>query len=105
MKAVVYNAPREVEVAEIPDPSIERPTDVLVRVTSTNICGSDLHIYEGRAPLEQGMAIGHENMGEVVEVGDAVIKVKVGDMVSLPFNIACGFCRNCEQGLTGLRLT
>src|SRR5436305_377121 len=84
-------------VTDVPDARIEKPTDVLVRVTSTNICGSDLHIYEGRAPLEQGMAIGHENLGEVIEIGDAVTKVKVGDMVSVPFNIACGFCRNCEQ--------
>jgi glutathione-independent formaldehyde dehydrogenase len=105
MKAVTYEGPREVKVAELADPRIERPTDVLVRITSTNICGSDLHIYEGRAPLEQGMAIGHENLGEVIEVGDAVVKVKVGDMVCLPFNIACGFCRNCEKGLTGFCLS
>jgi glutathione-independent formaldehyde dehydrogenase len=105
MKALVYEGPREVRVGELPDATIEQPTDVLVRVTSTNICGSDLHIYEGRAPLDRGMAIGHENMGEVVEVGDAVVRVKVGDMVSLPFNIACGFCRNCEKGLTGFCLT
>lgn len=77
---------------------------MLVKITSTNICGSDLHIYEGRAPLEQGMAIGHENLGEVIEVGQAVVKVKVGDMVCLPFNIACGFW-NCEKGQTGFCLT
>lgn len=76
MRAVVDNGPREVAVTEVPDAKIEKPTDVLVRITSTNICGSDLHIYEGRAPLEQGMAIGHENLGEVVEVGDAVVKVR-----------------------------
>lgn len=78
---------------------------MLVKITSTNICGSHLHIYEGRAPLEPGMAIGHENLGEVAEVGNAVVKVKVGEMVCVPFNIACGFCRNCENGLTGLCLT
>jgi threonine dehydrogenase-like Zn-dependent dehydrogenase len=105
MKAVVYNGPRDVAVTEIPDARIEQPTDVLVKITSTNICGSDLHIYEGRAPLDKGMAIGHENMGEVIETGPAVVKIKVGDMVSLPFNIACGFCRNCEKGLTGFCLT
>lgn len=105
MKALVYNGPRDVSVSEVPDARIEAPTDVLVKITSTNICGSDLHIYEGRAPLEQGMAIGHENLGEVIEVGPAVVKVKVGDMVCLPFNIACGFCRNCEKGLTGFCLT
>ena len=92
-------------VSEVPDARIEAPTDVLVKITSTNICGSDLHIYEGRAPLEQGQAIGHENLGEVIEVGGAVVKVKVGDIVCLPFNIACGFCRNCEKGLTGFCLT
>jgi glutathione-independent formaldehyde dehydrogenase len=105
MKALVYNGPRDVSVSEVPDARIEAPTDVLVKITSTNICGSDLHIYEGRAPLEEGQAIGHENLGEVIEVGDAVVKVKVGDMVCLPFNIACGFCRNCEKGLTGFCLT
>jgi threonine dehydrogenase-like Zn-dependent dehydrogenase len=105
MKALVYNGPRDVSVSQVPDARIEAPTDVLVKITSTNICGSDLHIYEGRAPLEAGQAIGHENLGEVIEIGDAVVKVKVGDMVCLPFNIACGFCRNCESGLTGFCLT
>lgn len=105
MKALVYRGPHEVEVAQVADARIEAPTDVLVRITSTNICGSDLHIYEGRAPMDDGKAIGHENMGEVVEVGDAVVRVKVGDMVSLPFNIACGFCTNCERGLTAFCLT
>ncbi|HET9094880.1 MAG TPA: glutathione-independent formaldehyde dehydrogenase [Solirubrobacteraceae bacterium] len=105
MKALVYRGPREVEVAQVPDARIEAPTDVLVRITSTNICGSDLHIYEGRAPMDDGRAIGHENMGEVVEVGDAVVRVRVGDMVSVPFNIACGFCTNCERGLTAFCLT
>jgi glutathione-independent formaldehyde dehydrogenase len=105
MKALVYDGPREVSVSEVPDAKIERPTDVLIKITSTNICGSDLHIYEGRAPLEKGMAIGHENTGEVIEVGDGVTKVKVGDMVSVPFNIGCGFCRNCERGFTGFCLT
>ncbi|MGI8903601.1 MAG: glutathione-independent formaldehyde dehydrogenase [Solirubrobacteraceae bacterium] len=105
MKALIYNGPRDVAVSDVTDAAIEAPTDVLVKITSTNICGSDLHIYEGRAPLDPGMAIGHENLGEVVEVGNAVVKVKVGEMVSVPFNIACGFCRNCEQGLTGFCLT
>ncbi|MGI8411291.1 MAG: glutathione-independent formaldehyde dehydrogenase [Solirubrobacteraceae bacterium] len=105
MKAVVYNGPREVSVSDVADPRIERPTDAIIRITSTNICGSDLHIYEGRAPLEPGQSIGHENLGEVIEVGNGVVKVKVGDMVCLPFNIACGFCRNCEQGLTGFCLS
>ncbi len=105
MKAVVYNGPLDVSVKEVPDAKIERPTDVLVRITSTNICGSDLHMYEGRTDLEKGKVIGHENLGEVIEVGNAVDRIKVGDMVCLPFNIACGFCDNCTAGLTGFCLT
>ncbi|WP_106476407.1 glutathione-independent formaldehyde dehydrogenase [Phytohalomonas tamaricis] len=105
MKAVVYNGPRDVSVKDVPDAKIEKPTDVLVRVTTTNICGSDLHMYEGRTSFEQGRIFGHENMGEVVEVGAGVDRVKVGDYVSLPFNIGCGFCENCEKGLTGFCLT
>ena len=69
MKAVVYNGPRNVSVKDVPDAKIEKPTDVLVRITSTNICGSDLHMYEGRTDLEKGKVIGHENLGQVIEVG------------------------------------
>jgi glutathione-independent formaldehyde dehydrogenase len=100
MKAVVYHGPRQVSVDDVPDARIEKPTDVLVRITSTNICGSDLHMYEGRTDFEQGRIFGHENLGEVVEVGDAVDKIQVGDMVSAPFNVSCGHCENCEHGLT-----
>jgi len=105
MKAVVYNGPRDVSVKQVPDAKIERPTDVLVKITSTNICGSDLHMYEGRTDFEPGRVFGHENLGEVVEIGSAVDRIKVGDMVCLPFNIGCGFCRNCEEGLTAFCLT
>jgi len=105
MKAVVYRGPNQVAVEDVPDPKIERPTDAIVRITSTNICGSDLHMYEGRTPMETGRILGHENLGEVIAVGKAVDRVKVGDMVCLPFNIGCGFCENCEQGLTGFCLT
>jgi threonine dehydrogenase-like Zn-dependent dehydrogenase len=100
MKAVVYNGPRNVEVQTVPDARIERPTDVLVQITSTNICGSDLHMYEGRTDVEKGKVLGHENLGRVVEIGSAVERVKVGDWVCIPFNIACGCCRNCERGFT-----
>ena len=100
MKALVYNGPRDVSVNEVPDPKIEQPTDVVVKITSTNICGSDLHMYEGRTDVEQGKILGHENLGEVVEVGDAVTRVKVSDRVCLPFNVSCGFCKNCERGYT-----
>ena len=105
MKALVYNGPCDVQVMEVPDAKIEKPTDVLVRITTTNICGSDLHMYEGRTDMESGRILGHENLGEVIEVGKAVDRVKVGDMVCLPFNIGCGFCENCERGFTGYCLT
>ncbi|MCU1650920.1 MAG: aldehyde dehydrogenase [Pseudonocardia sp.] len=105
MKAVVYHGPRDVRVEQVPDPRIEKPTDAIVRITSTNICGSDLHMYEGRTSFEPGRVFGHENLGEVVEVGDAVERIKVGDMVSAPFNVSCGHCRNCERQLTNYCLT
>ena len=105
MKALVYEGPRNVVVKEMPDAKIERPTDVLVKVTITNICGSDLHMFEGRTDMESGRILGHENLGVVIEVGNAVDRIKVGDRVCLPFNIGCGFCRNCEDGLTGACLT
>lgn len=105
MRALVYKGAREVAVEQVPDARIEAPTDVLVRITATNICGSDLHMYEGRTSVEEGKVLGHENLGQVIEVGSAVARIKVGDWVCLPFNIACGFCRNCERGLTGFCLT
>jgi glutathione-independent formaldehyde dehydrogenase len=100
MRAVVYQGPRKIVVTNVPDAEIEEPTDVLVRITSTNICGSDLHMYEGRTSVEKGKVLGHENLGEVIEVGAAVTRVKVGDRVALPFNISCGTCRNCVRGYT-----
>ena len=105
MKALVYNGPRDVSVRDVDDPGIEVATDAIVRITSTNICGSDLHMYEGRTDFESGRTFGHENLGQVVEVGAAVQKVKVGDWVCLPFNVACGHCVNCERGLTNYCLT
>ncbi|MDG2517326.1 glutathione-independent formaldehyde dehydrogenase [Lysobacter sp. OAE881] len=101
MRALVYNGPRDVSVVERPDPTIEKPTDALVRITTTNICGSDLHMYEGRTSMESGRILGHENLGEVIEVGKAVERVKKGDRVCLPFNVSCGCCENCERGFTG----
>lgn len=105
MKAVVYEGPFDVAVQEVDDPRIEAPTDVIVRVTSTCICGSDLHMYEGRTAAEPGIVFGHENQGIVEEVGDAVVSVRRGDRVNMPFNIGCGFCHNCERGYTGFCLT
>ncbi|WP_432994894.1 glutathione-independent formaldehyde dehydrogenase [Dactylosporangium sp. CA-233914] len=104
MKAVVYEGPRRVAVKDVPEPAIQAPTDAIVRVTTTNICGSDLHMYEGRTSVEEGKILGHENMGVVEAVGDAVTRVKVGDRVSAPFNIACGTCRNCISGWTSFCL-
>ena len=104
MKALVYRGPRDIRMEEVPDAKIEQPTDVLVRITSTNICGSDLHMYEGRTDLESGQIVGHENLGQVVEVGNAVRRIRKGDWVCLPFNVSCGYCRNCERGFTGFCL-
>ena len=86
---------------EVPDPHLEKPTDVLVRITTTNICGSDLHMYDGRTDVEPGKVLGHENLGQVMEVGGAVDRIKKGDWVCVcPLNIACGFCKNCEARMT-----
>ena len=105
MKAVIYNGPRQVSISNVPDARIEKPTDAVVRMTTTNICGSDLHMYEGRTNFETGCVFGHENLGQVIEVGAGVDRIKKGDWVCLPFNIGCGFCENCERGLTGYCLT
>ncbi len=104
MKAVVYRGPRQVAVEERPDPTIQHPSDAIVRITTTNICGSDLHMYEGRTSVEEGKVLGHENMGVVEAVGGALTRIKVGDRVSVPFNIACGTCRNCIAGWTSFCL-
>jgi NADPH:quinone reductase-like Zn-dependent oxidoreductase len=106
MKALVYRGAKDVRVGNVPDAKIEQETDCLVKITSTNICGSDLHMYEGRTSVEEGKVLGHENLGVVVvEVGSAVRRVKAGDIVCLPFNIASGYCKNCERGYTGFCLT
>lgn len=105
MKALVYYGAKDVRISEVPDAKIEQSTDVLVKITTTNICGSDLHMYEGRTNMESGRILGHENLGEIVEIGKAVTELKVGDIVVMPFNIGCGHCKNCERGLTGYCLT
>ena len=81
MKAIVYFGPRDVRATEVPDAKIEQPTDVLVKITTTNICGSDLHMYEGRTDFEKGNIFGHENLGQVIETGKAVAHIKVGDKI------------------------
>jgi glutathione-independent formaldehyde dehydrogenase len=105
MKAVVYKEPFKVAVETVPDPKIQHPNDVLVRVTSSAICGSDLHMYEGRTAAKPGIVFGHENMGIVEEVGAGVTTIKKGDRVVMPFNVACGFCKNCLAGFSGFCLT
>ncbi|MFB7497910.1 glutathione-independent formaldehyde dehydrogenase [Streptomyces sp. NPDC056161] len=105
MKAVVYEKPFSVTVRDVDDPHIQHPNDVLVRVTSTAICGSDLHMYEGRTAAEAGIVFGHENLGIIEETGSGVTSLSAGDRVVMPFNVACGFCKNCLAGKTGFCLT
>ena len=105
MRAVVYKGPFEVAIESVPDPEIQHPNDVIVKITSSCICGSDLHMYEGRTAAEPGIVFGHENMGVIQEVGSAVKDRKVGDRVVMPFNVACGFCKNCLGGFTGFCVT
>ncbi len=100
MKALVYKGAKQVAVEDVPDAKVEEPSDAVIRLTTSNICGSDLHMYEGRTSVEAGKVLGHENMGIVEEVGPAVQVAQVGDRVSVPFNIACGTCRNCTTGWT-----
>jgi threonine dehydrogenase-like Zn-dependent dehydrogenase len=100
MKALTWHGRRDVRVDEVPDPKIEHPTDAIIRVTSTAICGSDLHLYEVLGPfLDEGDILGHEPMGIVEEVGSEVSHIAPGDRVVIPFNISCGHCWMCDQGL------
>lgn len=103
MKALRYHGSRDVRVETVPDPRISHPEDVIVKVTTCAICGSDLHLYEGLIPtLERGDVLGHEFMGEVIEVGPEVRTLHLGDRVVVPFNIACGRCYSCKKGLWSL---
>lgn len=99
MKALVFHKPKDVSVDTVTDPIIQEPTDAVIRVTSTAICGSDLHIYNGMIPQPHDMVLGHEFMGIVEEVGTAVSKIKPGDRVIVPFPIACGHCHFCNMEL------
>ena len=100
MRAVTWHGKRDVRVERVPDPRIEQPTDAIVRITSTAICGSDLHLYELLGPfLNPGDILGHEPMGIVEEVGPAVSHIQPGDRVVVPFNISCGSCWMCSRQL------
>jgi threonine dehydrogenase-like Zn-dependent dehydrogenase len=100
VKALTWHGTRDVRVTDVPDPTIEQPTDAIIKITSTAICGSDLHLYEVLSPfLEEGFVLGHEPMGIVEEVGSGVTNLKPGDRVVIPFNISCGSCWMCDQGL------
>lgn len=100
MRALCWHGKSDVRVDNVPDPKIQDPRDAIVRITSTAICGSDLHLYDGYMPtMEKGDILGHEPMGEVVEVGRAVTNLKPGDRVVVPFTIACGDCFFCKRSL------
>lgn len=100
MKAVNYQGPFKVQVEDVERPTLEHPDDIIVKVTTAAICGSDLHMYEGRTAAQAGITFGHENMGIVEELGQGVTLLKKGDRVVMPFNVADGRCRNCEEGRT-----
>jgi len=100
MKALCWHGHGDVRVDNVPDPVIEQPTDVVIRITASGICGSDLHLYDGYMPtMKSGDIMGHEPMGVVVEVGSAVQRIKKGDRVVVPFTISCGSCFFCAKGL------
>lgn len=99
MKGLVFHKPKDVRVETVDDPRIEAPSDAIIRVTSTAICGSDLHIYNGKIPQARPMVLGHEFMGIVEEVGKGVSKLKTGDRVVVPFPVACGSCHFCNMQL------
>ena len=99
MRALCWHGHGDVRIDTVPDPALEAPTDVIIKITSTAICGSDLHLLDGYMPtMKSGDILGHEPMGIVVEVGSAVTRVKKGDRVVVPFTIACGSCFFCKKG-------
>lgn len=99
MKAVTFQGIKDIQVKQVEDPALQQHDDIIVRITSTAICGSDLHIYQGALPAAKDYVIGHEPMGIVEEVGPEVTRVKKGDRVVLPFNIACGQCFYCNHDM------
>jgi threonine dehydrogenase-like Zn-dependent dehydrogenase len=103
MRALCWHGKGDIRCDNVPDPTIQDPGDVVIKVTACAICGSDLHLYDGYMPtMESGDILGHETMGEVIEIGSAVSKLKVGDRVVVPFNIACGECFFCKKSMFSL---
>ncbi len=105
MQAVVIEKPRDVRIETIDEPALQNATDVVLRLTSTAICGTDLHIYEGRLGGGERLVIGHEPLGIVERVGADVVSVREGDRVTVPTHICCGFCANCVHGFSASCLT
>jgi S-(hydroxymethyl)glutathione dehydrogenase / alcohol dehydrogenase len=98
MKATVYHGVRDVRVETVPDPKIKDQNDVILKITKSAICGSDLHFYRGNIPLDDGFIIGHEFMGVMEEAGKGVKYFKKGDKAVAPFWVSCGVCANCRNG-------
>jgi threonine dehydrogenase-like Zn-dependent dehydrogenase len=99
MKALCWHGKGDIRFETVPNPKIEQPTDAIIKVTSTAICGSDLHIYGGVIPtMKSGDVVGHETMGEVVEVGSGIARLKAGDRIVVAFTISCGDCFFCRRG-------
>src|SRR5258706_15233624 len=115
-RCVVYEGPGKVKVENIDFPKLELPPGVpglnrkaehgvILKIVATNICGSDQHMVRGRTTAPKGQTLGHEITGEIIEKGSDVEMLNIGDLVTVPFNIACGRCRNCREGKTGICLT
>jgi threonine dehydrogenase-like Zn-dependent dehydrogenase len=100
MRALCWHGKGDVRVDTVPDPKIQHPRDAVIKITACAICGSDLHLLDGYQPtMESGDILGHENMGEVIELGSEVTNLKIGDRVVVPFTISCGQCWFCQKGL------
>src|SRR4051812_16215034 len=98
MKALCWQGKQDVQIKNVQNPKILNPKDAVIKVTTSAICGSDLHLYDGYIPtMEKGDILGHETMGEVVEVGSAVKQIKVGHKIVVPFDIGCGSCHHCKE--------
>src|SRR6188472_754084 len=98
MRAITWQGKQKISLMNVRDPMILNPQDAIIKVTTAAICGSDLHLYNGYIPtMEKGDILGHETMGEVMEVGPGVKKLKVGDKIVIPFDIGCGKCHHCME--------